>query len=246
MNYQLIGDVMQAVLVNLQPGESVKAEAGAMLFCNEGVSFEARMQGGLMGGIKRAVMGESLFLTHFDCIAPGGVVAFAAPYPGKVQPMQMEGNAWLCQRDSFLCATGDINTEIAFTRKFGAGLFGGEGFVLQRISGTGTAFVHIGGNVVESNLEVGQKLRVDTGCIACFEPSVHYDIQFVGGFKNALFGGEGLFMATLEGPGKVYLQTLPFSRLAGRILGSTNEGSSSTGGIGGTFGDIGRIFGGNT
>jgi uncharacterized protein (TIGR00266 family) len=197
-----------------------------------------------MGGLKRAVMGESLFLTHFECIAPGGMVTFAAPYPGKIQPMELKGQSWLCQRDSFLCASTGITNEIAFTRKFGTGLFGGEGFVLQKISGNGTAFLHIGGNVVESELQAGQRLRVDTGCIAAFEPSVSYDIEFVGGFKNALFGGEGLFLATLTGPGKVYLQTLPFSRLAGRILGSSNEGSSSTGGVGGTFGDIGRIFGG--
>lgn len=245
MNYQLIGDVMQALMVNLEPGEEIMAEAGAMLLCNEAIHFEAKMQGGLLGGLKRVVMGESLFLTHFRCLAPGGVVAFAAPYPGKVQAMELSGNAWMCQRDSFLCATSGIINEIAFTRKFGTGLFGGEGFILQRASGTGTLFLHIGGNVVESELREGQTLRVDTGCIACFEPSVNYDIQFVGGFKNMLFGGEGLFLATLTGPGKVILQTLPFSRLAGRILGSTNEGSSSTGGVGGTLGDVGRIFGGD-
>jgi uncharacterized protein (TIGR00266 family) len=244
MNYQLIGDVMQALMLNLEPGDEVVAEAGSMLFCNQAVNFEAKMQGGLMGGLKRVVMGESLFLTHFHCMAPGGVVAFAAPYPGKVQAMPLEGNAWLCQRDSFLCATSGISSEIAFTRKFGTGLFGGEGFILQRHFGTGTLFLHIGGNVVESTLAAGQTLRVDTGCIAAFEPSVNYDIQFVGGFKNALFGGEGLFLATLTGPGKVILQTLPFSRLAGRINGTTSEGSSSTGGVGGTLGDIGRVFGG--
>jgi uncharacterized protein (TIGR00266 family) len=240
MNYQLIGDVMQALMLNLDPGEEVVAEAGAMLFSNGAVTFEAKSQGGLVGGLKRMVVGESLSLTHFHCIAPGGVVAFAAPYPGKVQAMPLEDTAWLCQRDSFLCATAGITSEIAFTRRFGGGLFGGEGFTLQRHSGTGTVFLHIGGNLVESTLAAGQTLRVDTGCIAAFEQSVNYDIEFVGGFKNALFGGEGLFLSTLTGPGKVILQTLPLSRLTGR-LHNTGDGSSA-GGAGGAHGDIGRVF----
>lgn len=165
------------------------------------------------------VGGESLFMTRFRSRSQGQV-GFAAPYPGKLKQIDLAGGAtWLCQRDSFLCATSGIEIGIAFTKRFGAGLFGGEGFILQRIGGNGTAFIHGGGNFIEFELVAGQTLRVDTGCIVAFEETVQYDIQFVGGFKNALFGGEGLFLATLSGPGKCVLQTLPFSRLAGRIMG---------------------------
>jgi uncharacterized protein (AIM24 family) len=175
-----------------------------------------------------------------------GQVAFSAPYPGKIKELSLAGGAvWLCQRDSFLCATAEIDVGVAFTKRFGAGLFGGEGFILERLSGRGTAFIHGGGNFIEFDLVPGQMLRVDTGCIVAFEESVQYDIQFVGGFKNALFGGEGLFLATLTGPGKTILQTLPFSRLAGRILGLTKEGSGGVAGVGGTLRDIGNILGGD-
>jgi uncharacterized protein (TIGR00266 family) len=240
MNYQLIGDVMQALMLNLEPGEEVVAEAGSMLFCNQAVNFEAKAQGGPAGGLRRIAPGESLYLTHFHCTAPDGVVAFAAPYPGKVQAIPLEGDAWLCQSDTFLCATSGISSEIAFTRKFGAGVFSGEGFVLQRHSGQGTLFLHIGGNLVESTLAAGQSLRVDTGCIAAFEPSVSYDIEFQGGFKNALFGGEGMFLSTLTGPGKVILQTLPYSRVAGRLNHTMSEGPFAGRGAASAGGDFGR------
>jgi len=209
------------------------------------VEMQSAMKGGLWGGLRRMVAGESLFMTRFTSRV-NGQVAFAAPYPGKIKEIAMAGGpGWLCQRDSFLCATSDIDVGVAFTKRFGAGLFGGEGFILERLTGRGTAFIHGGGNFIEFDLVAGQMLRVDTGCIVAFEESVQYDIQFVGGFKNALFGGEGLFLATLTGPGKTILQTLPFSRLAGRILGLTKEGSGGVSGVGGTLRDLGNILGGD-
>ncbi len=245
MQFQVMGDVMQAVVVNMQQGEEVRAEAGAMLFMSDAIQMDTQMQGGLFGGLKRMLTGESLFIPYFRCQGPSGMVAFAAPYPGQVRQIDLQGRAWLCQRESFLFSTAQVEMNIAFTKKLGAGFFGGEGFILQRLNGFGNVFIHGGGNFVEFNLQPHESLRVDTGCIVAFEETVSYDIQFVGGFKNTLFGGEGLFMAVLRGPGRAILQTLPFSRLAGRIMGTTTEGSSSMGGLGGTIGDIGRIFGGN-
>jgi uncharacterized protein (TIGR00266 family) len=245
MQYQVLGETMQAVVVHMQAGEEVRAEAGAMLFMTNGIQMDTQMHGGLLGGLKRMVTGESLFIPFFRCQAPQGVVAFAAPYPGQVRQLDLAGNTWLCQRDSFLFCTHGLDLGIAFTKRLGAGFFGGEGFILQKITGAGTAYIHGGGNFVDFNLQAHEQLRVDTGCIVAFEETVHYDIRMVGGFKNTLFGGEGLFMATLQGPGRAILQTLPFSRLAGRITGATTEGSSGLGGVTGTFGDIGKIFGGN-
>jgi uncharacterized protein (TIGR00266 family) len=244
-DFHLVGDVMQAVVVPLAPGQEVQAEAGAMLYMAGDVVMDTSMRGGLWGGLRRMVAGESLFMTRFRARGPGQV-AFAAPHPGNVKRLDLDGGSgWLCQRDSFLCATAGVEINIAFTRRFGAGLFGGEGFILQKLSGSGTAMIHAGGNLVEFDLVAGQAIKVDTGCIVAFEEAVRYEIQFVGGFKNALFGGEGLFLAELTGPGKCILQTLPFSRLAGRILGLTREGSGSTAGVGGTLRDIGNIFGGD-
>jgi uncharacterized protein (TIGR00266 family) len=242
--FHVVGDVMQAVVVPLADGQEIRAEPGALLYMAGNVEMDSKMSGGLWGGLKRMVVGESLFITTFRSHGQGQV-AFAAPHPGKLKILELGGGqAWLCQRDSFLCATEGIEIGIAFTKRFGAGLFGGEGFILEKLSGMGTAIVHAGGNLVEFDLVPGQTLRVDTGCIVAFEEGVSYDIQFVGGFKNALFGGEGLFLATLTGPGKCILQTLPFSRLAGRILGLTREGTGGVSGVGGTLRDIGNIFGG--
>jgi uncharacterized protein (TIGR00266 family) len=236
---------MQAVVIPLKAGQEVQAEPGALLYMAGDVDMDSTMRGGLWGGLKRMVVGESLFITRFRSRLEGQV-AFAAPHPGKIKQLELgAGTAWLCQRDSFLCATSGIEIGIAFTKRFGAGLFGGEGFILERITGHGVAFIHGGGNFIEFDLAPGQRLRVDTGCIVAFEESVSYDIQFVGGFRNALFGGEGLFLATLSGPGKTILQTLPFSRLAGRILGLTKEGTGGVAGVGGTLRDITNIFGSN-
>ena len=246
MQFQTIGDVMQAVLVHMGHGDQVRAEAGAMLYMTQGISMDTQMQGGLMGGLKRMLVGESLFIPLFRCSVPQGVVAFAAPTPGKVRQLDLAPPAsWLCQRDSFLFATSGVDINIAFTKRLRTGIFGGEGFILQRLSGSGTTFIHAGGNFLDFDLRPGESLKVDTGCIVAFEESVTYDIEFVGGFKNTLFGGEGLFLASLRGPGKAVLQTMPFSRLAGRIVGSTSEGSSGLGGVGGTIRDVGRIFGGD-
>lgn len=243
--FHILGDVMQAVVVPLENGQEVRAEPGALLYMAGNVEMDSKMSGGLWGGLKRMVVGESLFITTFRSRGQGQV-AFAAPHPGKLKTLELAaGQAWLCQRDSFLCATDGVEIGIAFTKRFGAGLFGGEGFILEKLSGAGKAIIHAGGNLVEFDLVPGQTLRVDTGCIVAFEEGVGYDIQFVGGFKNALFGGEGLFLATLTGPGKCILQTLPFSRLAGRILGLTKEGTGGVAGVGGTLRDLGNIFGKN-
>jgi uncharacterized protein (TIGR00266 family) len=243
--FHIVGDVMQAVVIPLRAGQEVQAEPGALLYMAGDVEMDSQMKGGLWGGLRRIVAGESLFMTRFRSRV-NGQVAFAAPYPGKIKELTLAGStAWLCQRDSFLCATADIEVGIAFTKRLGAGFFGGEGFILERLTGRGTAFIHGGGNFIEFDLQPGQMLRVDTGCIVAFEESVQYDIQLVGGFKNALFGGEGLFLATLTGPGKTILQTLPFSRLAGRILGQTKEGSGGVSGVGGTLRDLGNILGGD-
>ncbi len=221
IDYKIYGDDMQMVEVELDPGEGVRAEAGAMMYMEDGIVMQTSTGGGLFKGFKRMITGESFFITTFLHNGEGkGHVAFAAPYPGKIIPLELSelGGTFLCQKDSFLCAARGIEIEVAFTKKLGAGLFGGEGFILQRLEGDGRAFVHAGGTIIQKYLEAGETLRVDTGCLVAFAPSVDYDIQFVGGFTNALFGGEGLFIARLTGPGLVYLQSLPFSRLSDRIL----------------------------
>ncbi len=221
IDYHVFGDDLQMVEIGLDPGEGVRAEVGTMAYMEDGIEMQTSTGSGIFSGLKRMVTGESFFITTF--LNSGGAkshVAFAAPYPGKVIPIDLSqvGGKFLCQKDAFLCAAQGIEIEVAFTKKLGAGIFGGEGFILQRLEGDGLAFVHAGGTIIEKNLAPGQTLRVDTGCLVAFAPSVEYDIKFVGGFTNALFGGEGLFLAHLKGPGQVYLQSLPFSRLADRIL----------------------------
>ncbi len=221
IEYQVFGDDMQLVEVELDPGEGVRAEVGAMMYMEDGIEMQTSTGGGLFKGFKRMLTGESFFITTFLYNGPGkGHVAFAAPYPGKIIPLHLRelGGQFLCQKDAFLCAACGVEIEIAFTKRLGAGLFGGEGFILQRLTGDGVALVHAGGTIIEKDLQPGEILRVDTGCLVAFAPTVDYDIQFVGGFKNVLFGGEGLFLARLTGPGRVYLQSLPFSRLADRII----------------------------
>jgi len=232
IEYKLIGDDMQLVEIYLDPGEGVQAEVGTMMYMGPGIEMQTSTGGGLMKGFKRMVTGESFFITTFHHKGQGkGVVAFAAPYPGKIIPIDLArlGGQFLTQKDSFLCAAQGINIEVAFTKKMGAGLFGGEGFILQKLVGDGLAFIHAGGAVVPLDLRSGQKLRVDTGCVVGFQPSVQYDIQMVGGVKNTLFGGEGMFLATLTGPGRVYLQSLPFSRLADRIRAASLPGKQTQG-----------------
>ncbi len=224
IEYKIYGDDLQLVEVELDPGEGVRAEAGTMTYMEQGIEMQTSTGGGLLRGLKRAVTGESFFITSFLNQANRKAhVAFAAPYPGKVIPLDLRqlGGQFLCQKDSFLCAAQGVEIEVAFTKRLGAGFFGGEGFILQRLQGDGLVFVHAGGTIIEKDMAAGETLRVDTGCLVAFAPSVDYDIQMVGGFKNALFGGEGLFLAKMTGPGRVYLQSLPFSRLADRIFAAS-------------------------
>lgn len=241
IDYQIFGDDLQLVEVELDYGEGVRAEAGTMTYMEDGIEMQTGTAGGLFSGFKRVVTGESFFITTFlNNAREKRHVAFAAPYPGKIVAFdldQFHGQV-LCQKDSFLCAARGIEIEVAFTKRLGAGFFGGEGFILQRLTGDGMVFVNAGGTVIEKNLAAGETLRVDTGCLVAFDTTVDYDIQLVGGFKNALFGGEGLFLAKMTGPGKVFLQSLPFSRLVDRIkrgITFTQSGGEQRGaaGIGG-------------
>ncbi len=249
IDYRLIGDDLQAVVVTLDPNEQVIAEAGTMLYMTDGIEMQTSMStdkskgffGNLMKAAGRMMTGDSFFITNFTNHGKARAdVAFAAPYPGKIIPLDMakHGGEMICQKDAFLCAARGTDITIAFQKKIGTGLFGGEGFILQRIRGDGIACVHAGGAVFPMDLAPGQSLRIDTGCIVAFEPSVDYSIQFVGGFKNAMFGGEGLFFATLKGPGKCYLQTLPFSRLADRIVSASKLGGGGRRDEGGLLGGL--------
>ena len=229
VEYALIGEGTQLVEVILDPGETVIAEAGAMAYMEEGIAYEAKMGdgsdpetgffGNLLGAGKRMLAGESLFMTHFTHNGSGkSRVAFAAPYPGKIIAADLAemGGELICQQDAFLCAALGTKIDVAFTKSFGAGFFGGEGFVLQRLSGDGLAFIHVGGTVVEKQLN-NETVRVDTGCIAAFTAGINYEIERAGSLKSMVFGGEGLFLATLSGTGTVYLQSMPFSRLVDKI-----------------------------
>jgi uncharacterized protein (TIGR00266 family) len=261
IEFKVYGNEMQFVEVYLDPGESAVAEAGAMMFMSPGVRMETvfgdgsgKAQGSglmdaLLGAGKRLLTGESLFMTVFTNGAASGVerVAFAAPYAGKILPMDLSklGGSLICQKDSYLCASKGVSIGIAFQKKIGAGLFGGEGFIMQRLDGDGLVFAHAGGTVHTYDLAPGETLRVDTGCLVALQPSVNYDVQFVGGIKTALFGGEGLFFATLTGPGKVWLQSLPLSRLADRIykaIPGIGKGGKEEGSVLGNLG-LGGILG---
>lgn len=250
IDYQIHGDDMQIVEITLDPGEAVRAEAGAMMFMETDILMDTGTGGGIFKGLRRMLAGDGFFITTF---ANNGRsrrnVAFGAPYPGKVIPLQLAelGGTFICQKDSFLCAAQGIDIEIAFTKKLGAGLFGGEGFILQRLTGVGFAFVHAGGTIIRKELLAGENLRIDTGCLVAMSPTVDYDIQFVGGFKNALFGGEGVFLASLTGPGTVLLQSLPLARLADRIRAASNSNREQSQGIGGIGGGLlGGLLGGDT
>lgn len=258
VDYEIFGDDMQIVEVELDPGEKVIAEAGAMNYLEEDLSFEAKMgdgsstDDGIMGKLlavgKRALTGESIFMTHFTHTGGGGKrrVAFAAPYPGKIIPINLAdvGGTLTCQKDAFLCAAYGTQVTIAFNRKLGAGFFGGEGFILQKLVGDGMAFVHAGGTVIKKELK-GETLRVDTGCLVAFAPGITYDIERAGNLKSMFFGGEGLFLATLQGHGTVYLQSLPFSRMADRILQHAPSAGGKSVGEGSMLGGIGRLLDGD-
>ncbi len=256
ITYEIFGDDMQAVEVELDPNETVIAEAGAMNWMDDGISFEAKMGDGsqpnksmfgkLMDVGKRALTGESLFMTHFTNIS--GIkrkVAFAAPYPGKIIPVNMAeiGEEITCQKDAFLCAALGTEVTIAFNKRLGAGFFGGEGFILEKLRGDGMAFIHAGGTIVRKQLN-NQLIKVDTGCIVAFTGNIQYDIQMAGNLKSVFFGGEGLFLATLQGSGTVYLQSLPFSRLADRVIQHAPSMGGSSKGEGSVLGGFGRMLGG--
>jgi uncharacterized protein (TIGR00266 family) len=256
VDYKVIGDDIQIVEVELDPGETVIAEAGAMNYMDDGITFEAKMgdgskpDGGFFGKLmdagKRVITGESIFLTHFTNSGSGKKsVAFAAPYPGKIIPIDMTkvNGELLCQKDAFLCAALGTEIGIAFTKRLGAGFFGGEGFILQRLRGDGMAFVHAGGTIIKKKLN-NDTIRVDTGCIAAFTSGINYDIERAGSLKSMFFGGEGLFLATLSGTGVVLLQSLPFSRMADRILQHAPSAGGSRKGEGSILGGIGDLIGG--
>jgi uncharacterized protein (TIGR00266 family) len=259
VDYKIVGSEMQFVEVELDPGESAVAEAGAMMYktpCVEmdtlfGDGSKAAAQGGfmdkLLGAGKRLLTGESLFITVFTHRGQGKAhVAFGAPYPGNLIPVKLTdvGGMLICQRDSFLCAARGVSIGIYFQRKIMTGLFGGEGFIMQKLEGTGMVFMHAGGTIVERILQPGEVLHVDTGCVVAFEKTVQFDVQQAGNIKTALFGGEGLFFAVLSGPGKVWLQSLPFSRLAGRMLQAAPQRGGSKG-EGSIVPNLGGFFGGD-
>src|SRR5258706_6443811 len=258
IDFKIFGNEMQFVEVELDPLEAAVAEAGGMMYMEDGIEMEtifgdgsqqnSGFLGALMGAGKRLLIGESIFMTVFQNRGQGKRrVAFGAPYPGKIIPVNLP-DIWgelLAQKDAFLCAAKGVSIGIAFTKRFGVGLFGGEGFILERLQGDGLAFIHAGGTIYQRDLLPGETLRVDTGWIVAFQPTVDYDIQMVGGIKSALFGGEGLFFATLRGPGRIWLQSLPLSRLAGRITAAspqTGRGGREEGSI---LGGIGRMLDGD-
>jgi len=243
IDFTVYGDDMQYVEIELDPGEAAIAEAGAMMYMDNDVTMETVFGEGnqsgvvnsLLGAGKRLLTGESLFMTVFSNTGAGKAqVAFAAPYPGKIIPLNLAefGGEIVCQKDAFLCAAKGVTIDIAFQKKLGAGLFGGEGFIMQNLRGDGLAFVHAGGSIHNVDLAPGQRIKVDTGCLVALDKSVNYDIEYVGGIKSALFSGEGFFFAQLTGPGNVWLQSMPFSRLAGKIgsaLPARSGGSASVG-----------------
>lgn len=252
VDYKILGNEMQIAEIELDPYESVVAEAGAMMYMESSIEMETifgdgsgkgnggGLMGKLMGAGKRLVVGESLFMTLFTNRGVGKQkVSFAAPYPGKIVPIDLRNynNNIICQKDSFLCAAKGVSVGIEFTRKIGVGLFGGEGFILEKLEGDGLAFVHAGGTIIKKELAPDQVIRIDTGCLVAFTRGVNYDIQMVKGVKSAIFGGEGLFLTTLTGPGIVWLQSIPFSRLAGRINRTAPTGKEE-GSILGSFGNL--------
>ena len=249
IDYRIFGEEMQYVEVELDPNETAVAEPGAFMMMDDGIQMEtlfgdgSQQQGGFMNKLfnagKRMLVGENLFMTAFTNVGQNKKrISFASPYPGKIIPLDLLqlGGRVICQKDAFLCAAKGVSIGIEFQKKLGTGLFGGEGFIMEKLEGDGLAFLHAGGHVQERGLQAGELLKIDTGCIVGFTAGVDYDIQFVGGIKNTLFGGEGLFFATLRGPGKVWIQSLPISRLAGRILAygtyQRKEEGSVLGGLG--------------
>lgn len=224
IDYEIIGEDFHAVVITLDPGEAVQAEPGALMFMEEDIDMGTSTGGGVFSGLKRKLAGEKFFVTSFE--NEGRVrrrVGFASEHPGNVKAVDLRHGTVFCQKDAFLCAARGVSVSVAFTKKLGAGFFGGEGFILQKLSGEGLAFMHAGGHVIERVLEDGEKLRVDTGCLVGFDEDVDYSIRLVGGVTSKIFGGEGLFLASLTGPGRVWMQTMPFSRFADRVVAATQQ-----------------------
>jgi len=258
IDYQIFGEEMQYVEIELDPQEAVIAEAGNFMMMDSGIKMDTIFGDGsvqnegflgkVLGAGKRLLTGESLFMTVFTNYIQGKKkVSFASPYPGKIIPIdltQFHGK-FICQKDAFLCAAKGVAIGVEFSKKLGRGFFGGEGFIMQKLEGDGMAFVHAGGTMAKKELLPGEKLNVDTGCIVGFTQDINYDIEFIGGIKNSIFGGEGLFFATLTGPGTVYVQSLPFSRLANRVLQAAPQGGGKDKGEGSILGGIGDIIGGD-
>ncbi len=253
MDYQIVGTTMQAAIIQLEPGQTIFSETGGMAWMSGNVIMNTNAGGGgglggMLGGmLKRAVSGESLFIVDYTVQGGRGLVAFASEFPGKIIPLHLgPGQSMIMQRDAFMCAEKTVSLEMHFRRNLGAGIFGGEGFIMQRVTGPGVAFAELDGEIVEYTLEPGQVLKVDTGHVAMFEPTVQFDIEMVRGFRNILFGGEGLFLATLRGPGRVWLQTMPAMNLAKKIANylprSGNSSGGSQGGLG-NLGNLGNFFG---
>jgi uncharacterized protein (TIGR00266 family) len=259
IDFRVFGDDMQFVEIELDPGETAIAEAGAMMYMDAGIEMQTifgdgseesnNLMGKIFGAGKRVLTGESLFMTAFTNTASGKQkVSFGAPYPGKIVSINLAetGGEVLCQKDAFLCAAKGVSIDIAFQKKIGVGLFGGEGFILQKLKGDGYAFAHAGGTVMEKYLEPSEKIKIDTGCIAAMQSTLRYDIELAGGIKTAVFGGEGLFFANVTGPGKVWIQSLPFSRIADRIIASAPKIGGQRKGEGSILGSIGDLLNGDS
>ncbi|MBV7267830.1 TIGR00266 family protein [Winogradskyella luteola] len=258
IDYRIYGEEMQYVEIELDPQEAVIAESGSFMMMDDGIKMDTIFGDGskkdkgflgkILGAGKRILTGESLFMTAFyNDLTGKRNVSFASPYPGKIIPIDLNEfkGKFICQKDAFLCAAKGVSVGIEFSKKLGRGLFGGEGFIMQKLEGDGMAFVHAGGTMAEKTLQTGETLRVDTGCLVGFTQGVDYDIEFVGGIKNSIFGGEGLFFARLRGPGKVYIQSLPFSRLAGRVLASAPKSGGNSKGEGSILGGLGDLLDGD-
>ncbi|MCL7753510.1 TIGR00266 family protein [Polaribacter sp. Z022] len=258
IDYKIFGEEMQFVEIELDPEEGVVAEAGTFMMMDDQIKMNtilgdgSNQEKGILGKIfsagKRILTGESLFMTVFTNVGIGKKqISFASPYPGKIVPIDLTefGGKFICQKDAFLCAAKGVSIGIEFSKKLGRGLFGGEGFIMQKMEGDGLGFIHAGGTMAKKELKPGEVLKVDTGCIVGFTQTVDYDIEFVGGIKNTVFGGEGLFFATLKGPGTVYVQSLPFSRLAGRVLAMAPRTGNGTKGEGSILGGIGDLLDGD-
>jgi len=258
IDYQVYGEEMQYVEIELDPEEAVIAESGSLMMMDEGIKMDTIFGDGsdkdqgffgkILGAGKRILTGESLFMTAFYNQQVGKhKISFASPYPGKIIPIDLRTfhGKFICQKDAFLCAAKGVSVGIEFSKKLGRGLFGGEGFIMQKLEGDGMAFVHAGGTMAVKTLQPGEILKVDTGCIVGFTQDVDYDIEFVGGIKNSIFGGEGLFFAKLRGPGTVYIQSLPFSRLANRIIASAPKSGGKQRGEGSVLGGLGDLLDGD-